>query len=66
MTHQLNAALDIAGLTLPEPPPAAAPVRLAASDDLWEHRFGAFGFPARYDDGVWTSGVLRGRNAAGR
>jgi hypothetical protein len=39
---------------------------LAASDDLWEHSFGAFGFPAGYDDGVWTSGVLRGRTANGR
>ncbi len=61
-----DATLDIAGLILAEPPPAAAPVRLAASDDLWEHRFGALGFPARYDDGVWTSGVLRGRTANGR
>jgi hypothetical protein len=61
-----DATLDIAGLTLPEPPPAAKPVRVVASDDLWEHRFGAFGFPAGYDDGVWTSGVLRGRTANGR
>ncbi len=60
-----DAALDIAGLTLPEPPPAAKPVRVVASDDLWEHRFGAFGFPAGYDDGAWTTGVVRGPTGAG-
>jgi len=33
------------------------------AEDLWEHSFRAFGFPARYDDGVWATGRLLGRQA---
>jgi hypothetical protein len=35
------------------------------ADDLWSHPFRAFGFPAAHDQGVWVSGRLRGRQAAG-
>lgn len=31
--------------------------------DLWGHNFRAFGFPTSFDDGVWASGVLRGKTA---
>jgi hypothetical protein len=57
---------DIAGLELDDDPPAGAqPVHLVRAKDLWGHAFRAFGFPAGYDDGVWASGVLRGRTGAG-
>jgi S1-C subfamily serine protease len=57
---------DVAGLELTGAPPAdAQPVRLVTADDLWGHTFRAIGFPAGYDDGVWTSGVLRGRIGSG-
>ncbi len=55
---------DIAGLELPCDPPAGAEVvRFAPAEDLWEHPFRAFGFPAGYDDGVWATGRLLGRQA---
>jgi hypothetical protein len=57
---------DVAGLQLDDDPPAGArPMRLVTAQDLWTHAFRAFGFPTGYDDGVWASGVLRGRTAAG-
>lgn len=57
---------DVAGLELTDDPPAdAQPVRMVTADDLWGHVFRAFGFPAGYDEGVWTSGVLRGRIGSG-
>jgi tetratricopeptide (TPR) repeat protein len=57
---------DVAGLQLDgDPPTDARPVRLVTAKDLWAHAFRAFGFPAGYDDGVWASGLLRGRQAAG-
>lgn len=58
---------DVAGLELDgDPPVGAQAVRLVTADDLWEHRFRAYGFPAGHDDGVWAYGALRGRTAAGR
>ncbi len=58
--------IDVAGLALGGwAPPGAAPVRLVTADDLWGHSFRAFGFPAGYEQGVWASGVLRGRQADG-
>src|SRR3989441_7791402 len=55
---------DIAGLELQgEPPAAAEVVRFAPAEDMWEHPFRAFGFPAGYDDGVWATGRLLGRQA---
>ena len=40
-------------------------VRFAEAWDVWEHPFRAFGFPAGYDDGVWATGRLLGRQATG-
>ncbi len=57
---------DIAVLELTTDPPAGSkPVRLVTANNLWAHSFRAFGFPSSYEDGVWTSGVLRGQTAAG-
>jgi S1-C subfamily serine protease len=57
---------DIAGLELQgEPPAGAEVVRFAEASDVWEHPFRAFGFPAGYDDGVWATGRLLGRQATG-
>jgi tetratricopeptide (TPR) repeat protein len=58
---------DIAGLELTSDPPVGAqPVRLVIPDqELWGHTFRTLGFPSSYDDGVWASGVLRGKNAGG-
>jgi tetratricopeptide (TPR) repeat protein len=57
---------DFAELQLNSDPPSnVQPVCLVTADDLWGHAFRAFGFPSGYEDGVWTSGVLRGRTAAG-
>ncbi len=57
---------DVASLQLEgELPMGARPVRLMTLDDLWGHRFRAFGFPHGHDDGVWASGMLSGKQAAG-
>jgi len=57
---------DIACLELlGKPPKEAHPVLLITEDKLWGHPFRAFGFPAGYDNGVWTSGVLRAKQADG-
>ncbi len=51
------------------PPPDAAPLRLADADALAGHRWRAFGFPTRRGDakdaGVWSSGLIEGREATG-
>jgi len=61
-----NGVGDVAGLELESDPPAGArAVRLVTSDDLWGHPFRAFGFPAGHHDGVYASGVMRGRQATG-
>ena len=56
---------DIAGLEITgDPPLGAQPVRLVIPDgELWEHKFRAIGFSM--PEGVWASGVLRGKNAEG-
>jgi len=41
------------------------PARLVTADDLWGHTFRAFGFPSGYDEGVWASGQLLEKQAAG-
>ncbi|MEH2365710.1 tetratricopeptide repeat-containing serine protease family protein [Nostoc sp.] len=57
---------DIAGLelngTVPE---AAQPVDLIIEEDLRNHSFRTFGFPAGHDDGLEATGVLRGRQGTG-
>src|SRR5579864_5943208 len=55
---------DIAGLELQrEPPNTAEVVSFAPAEDVWEHPFRVFGFPVGYDDGVWATGRLLGRQA---
>jgi len=59
---------DIAGLELDGNFPfGAAPARLASAGDRWghRHRFRALGFPDGHPDGVYASGVLRGRRTTG-
>lgn len=59
-------ARDVAGLELMDAlPDDAQPVLLVTADDLLGHHSRAFGFPAGYDSGVWTSGRLLGREATG-
>ena len=55
---------DIALLRLDEP--VAIPVPSTRRlDDLWGLGFRAAGFPPGLEDGVWSTGVLRGEQAAG-
>ncbi len=55
---------DIAGLELQgEPPTGAEVVRFASAEDVWKHPFRAFGFPSGYDNGVYATGRLLGREA---
>ena len=62
----LDTDRDIAILEITQKlPNGAASVRLVIAEDMWEHKFRAFGFPIGYDSGVWASGVLRGRTADG-
>jgi WD40 repeat protein len=57
---------DVAGLSLAGGLPAGVrAIPLVTVDDLWSHRFRTFGFPPGRDHGVWASGRLRGRQAAG-
>jgi WD40 repeat protein len=57
---------DIATLELAaDAPPGSNIVSPITSDDLWNHSFRAFGFPAGYDNGVWAAGVLRAGEASG-
>ena len=57
---------DVAGLELEgNLPTGAQSARLVKADDLWGHPFRVLGFPAGHDDGVWATGVLRGRQATG-
>ena len=57
---------DVAGLELMGDPPAgASPVRLVKAEEPWGHPFRAFGFPAGFDNGVWASGRMLGREATG-
>jgi len=55
------AVLDIAGAL----PSGAAAARLVQSADLWRHAFRASGFPQGFPNGVWASGRILGREAAG-
>jgi WD40 repeat protein len=57
---------DIAVLSvIGEPPSGVIPVRLVSATDFWGHPFRAFGFPRRYDNGVWAAGVLRASQGVG-
>ncbi len=53
---------DIAGLELIDKPPTGAEaVHFAPADQVWGHSFRALGFPNGYDDGVFATGRLLGR-----
>ncbi|MEH2456164.1 nSTAND1 domain-containing NTPase [Nostoc sp.] len=57
---------DIAGLELKHSAPDQALVApLITSDDWAGHPFRVLGFPGGQPDGVWATGVLRGRTAKG-
>jgi signal transduction histidine kinase len=57
---------DVAGLELLDGAPAGAnSVRLVQADEPWGHTFRAFGFPKGYENGVWASGRILGREATG-
>ncbi len=63
---------DVAVLQLSsEPPPGAVPVRIVEAEDLAGHRWRAFGFPkylgrgGSKDAGIWTRGVVEGREGTG-
>ena len=57
---------DIAILeTADDAPDGAVPARLMKSTDVFGHSFRSFGFPVNRDDGVWATGILRDRQAAG-
>ncbi len=36
-------------------------IHFAPAEQVWEHTYRAFGFPAEQDDGVWSHGLLLGR-----
>lgn len=60
------AAEDVAVLELTvSPPTRSRACRLMTSADLWGHGFRTFGFPAERRDGVWATGLLRGRQGTG-
>ena len=64
--RQLDLSGDIAALVFDgEAPKGSEPTQLLQADDLWGHRFRTFGFPRKLDDGVWASGLIRGRTGAG-
>jgi len=57
---------DIAVLELDDDPPSGSRTGcLMAEYDLYDHSFGAFGFPFGDDNGIWASGVIRGKLANG-
>lgn len=57
---------DIAIMELNSDAPAGSfPTRLVATDNYWGHSFRACGFPQAHDEGVWASGLIRGKQANG-
>ncbi|WP_034261331.1 trypsin-like peptidase domain-containing protein [Actinospica robiniae] len=61
---------DLAVLELASPPPEGImPMRLSAVEELAGHRWRAFGFPVgrggAKDAGVWSTGVVEGREGTG-
>jgi V8-like Glu-specific endopeptidase len=54
----------IAGLALSAaPPPVADTIQLVAQAELWDTDFRVLGFPAGYDNGVYSHGRIRGQLA---
>lgn len=57
---------DIACLEVKEVPQMEiVPAAMIIADNLWGHEFRAFGFPNGHEEGVWSSGVLRGFTGQG-
>ena len=55
---------DIAGLKLSAVPPSGAnPIPLVVQAELWDTDFRVQGFPAGYDNGVYSHGRIRGQLA---
>lgn len=54
---------DIAGLELDNPLSVLPNISLVTSDNWHEHSFRVYGFPVGQPNGVWATGVLRGRTA---
>jgi len=42
----------------------AKPARMTVADNVWNHDFRAFGFPAQHDQGTWTEGRLKAPQAS--
>lgn len=57
---------DVAGLEILEDLPCeAVATRLVTAEEVWDHRYKAFGFPACHDRGVYSTGTLRGQVGGG-
>ncbi|MFH9355134.1 trypsin-like peptidase domain-containing protein [Kitasatospora sp. NPDC017646] len=65
--RQPDGSGDVAVLRLAAPLAGGVPVRPveSQSEDLWDDPVRVFGFPVGRSDGVWHSGVLRGRQGSG-
>lgn len=58
---------DLAVLELPQQlPPEALPARLIDIEKGYQQEFKAYGFPDGYPNGLWVSGLLRGRVSTSR
>jgi hypothetical protein len=61
-----DAKTDLAELKLIDPLPAeVVPTFLHVTDEMWDHRVQAFGFPSKNLDGTWADCLLRGSNIQG-
>lgn len=58
--------LDVAILSLADPPPGALPVPARISGDVRDHQFRTIGFPADLPEGIWVTGRLVGAQGGGR
>jgi len=57
---------DLAGLRIVgEIPSAAQPLDLILVADLWGHHFKTFGFPVGQNNGIYSSGIIQGKQASG-
>lgn len=61
-----NDGLDVALLQLKSGAPSGSrPARLVKDKVAWNQKFRSFGFPPRYDDGVWVEGSFRDEQVRG-
>ena len=61
-----DVANDVVGLEiLDDLPREAVATRLVKAEEVWDHRYKAFGFPAGHDRGVYSTGTLRGQVGGG-